>query len=78
MRDSPLVGNLFCVIIGEGYGEYKNMIEDIKKENSRWNWGGFSFDDFIGKLSLKERIIVILKRKRLHHKILQYSYLPEE
>lgn len=29
---------------------WEKVIEDIRKENSHWNWEKYSFDDFIGKL----------------------------
>lgn len=34
---------------------WKGIIEEIKKENLLWNWEGFSFDDFISKLSFERQ-----------------------
>jgi len=34
---------------------WKKVIDDIKKENSSWNWNGFSFDDFIGMLHFEKQ-----------------------
>lgn len=32
---------------------WKDKIDNIKMTNSTWNWQGFSFEDFIGKLSFE-------------------------
>ncbi len=42
---------------------WQKVIEDIKKENSLWNWVGFSFDDFIGKLHFEKQNKTALSEK---------------
>lgn len=34
---------------------WKKVIDDIRKENSLWNWNGFSFADFMGKLHFEKQ-----------------------
>jgi hypothetical protein len=34
---------------------WKKIVEDIKAENSNWNWTGFSFDSFIKNLSFEKQ-----------------------
>ena len=52
-------GNLSKIFnndLDEGSKSYwKKVIGDIKKENLLWDWEGFSFDDFIGKLNFEKQ-----------------------
>ncbi|RKN84040.1 hypothetical protein [Paenibacillus ginsengarvi] len=34
---------------------WKGIVQDIKTENSNWNWMGYSFDSFIKKLSFEKQ-----------------------
>jgi len=52
-------GNLSKLInnnLDESSKKYWNgIIETIKAENSQWNWNGFSYDVFLGKITFEKR-----------------------
>lgn len=58
------LSKIFDNSIDESSTKYWNeVIQNIKTENSHWNWTGFSFDSFIKKLSFEKQDKNILSEK---------------